>query len=87
MVIKKGSSRSRLKKINTSEKEEELRELLLDIVDEKGNISKYTLEGHLLYTLGCTNVEMYNVIVSLMNSKELVLFELSDGSYYKYYPK
>lgn len=59
----------------------------MDIVDEKGDVSRYTLEGHLLYTIGCTNLQMDTVIMNLTNNKELVLFNLPDGEYYKYYPK
>lgn len=87
MSVKKKSKSRGLKKIDTSKKEEELRDLLTDIVDERGIISKYILEGHLLYTLNCNNVEMYNVIMSLKNNRELYSLELDDGEYYKYYPK
>jgi len=60
--------------------------LLIDIVDEKGLISKYTLEGHILYTMGCNNIQMYNIIMSLNNTQELIKIELSDGEYYKFNP-
>lgn len=60
--------------------------MLIDIVDEKGLISKYTLEGHILYTMGCNNIQMYNIIMSLNNTQELIKIELSDGVYYKFNP-
>ena len=86
MSVKKKSRGNSLRKINTSDKEEELRELLIDIINEEGLVSKYILEGHLLYTIGCSNVETYNVIMSLTNNGELLPVELSDGEYYRYFP-
>ena len=87
MVKKKKKSRSKLRKVNTSKQEEEVRELLKSIVDENGFISRYILEGHLLYTIGCDNLQMFDVIMNLTNNKELYPIKLDDGDYYKYYPK
>lgn len=86
MNIRKKKSR-KLRKINTDKQENDLRELLIDIVDEKGFVSKYVLEGHLLYTLGCDNIQMYNVLMNLTNNEELCLIQLKDGEYYQFHPK
>ena len=87
MVSKrKNKNRSKLRKINTDKLEENLRELLIDLVDERGLISRYTLEGHLLYTIGCDNLHMDNAIMNLINNEELELVELDDGFYYQFYP-
>ena len=88
MATKKKSKkrRSGFKKIDISKKMEETRDLLIDIVNEEGFISKYTLEGHLLYTLGCTNLQMYNIIMTLTINQELIPLNLSDGVHYKYHP-
>lgn len=87
MAKKKKSKRSQLGKIDTSKEENKLRELLLDITDEQGIISRYMLEGYILYELGYSNIQMDNMIISLKNNRELYSLKKSDGEYYRFYPK
>lgn len=85
MSVKSRKSK-RLIKLDTSELEDKTRDFLLDIVNEEGLVSRYILEGHLLYTIGCTNIQMDNIVMSLKNSGELYSVSLSDGEYYRFFP-
>lgn len=63
--------------------EKESYELIQSLVDEKNLISKYTLEGHLLYgDLKLTNFRMYHIILSLQNKGLLKTINKDDGEYY-----
>lgn len=84
---KKKSKRSTLQKIDTSKEEDKLRDLLIDIIDEEGFISRYILEGHILYDLGCNNIQMDNMIMMLKMNRELYSVQRTDGEYYRFYPK
>ena len=53
------------------------------IVDDKNLVSKYTLEGHLLYgDLKLSNFKMYHIILSLENKNLLKPIKKEDGDYY-----
>ena len=64
-------------------KEKESYNLIKNLVDDKNLISKYTLEGHLLYgDLKLTNFRMYHIILSLQNKGLLKPIDKNDGEYY-----
>ena len=64
-------------------KEKESYELIQNLVDDKNLISKYTLEGHLLYgDLKLSNFRMYHIILSLQNKGLLKPIIKDDGEYY-----
>ena len=66
-----------------NKKEKESYELIKSLVDENNLISKYTLEGYLLYEdLKLSNFRMYHIILSLQNKGLLKTIEKSDGEYY-----
>lgn len=76
-------SRKDLKKLELNMKEAESYKLIQELVDDKNLISKYTLEGHLLYgDLKLTNFRMYHIILSLQNKGLLKSIEKEDGEYY-----
>lgn len=87
MTKKKKSKRRILQKIDTSKEEDKLRDLLIDIIDEEGFVSRYILEGHILYDLGCNNIQMDNMIMMLKMNRELYSVQRTDGEYYRFYPK
>jgi hypothetical protein len=64
-------------------KEMESYKLIKQLVDENNLVSKYTLEGHLLYgDLKLTNFRMYHIILSLQNKELLKPINKDDGEYY-----
>ena len=83
MEINTVNSNQDLKELELNMKEKESYELIKNLVDDKNLISKYTLEGHLLYgELGLTNFRMYHIILSLQNKGLLKTINKDDGEYY-----
>ena len=83
MEINTVNSNQDLKELELNMKEKESYELIKNLVDDKNLISKYTLEGHLLYgELGLTNFRMYHIILSLQNKGLLKPIVKDDGEYY-----
>ena len=77
------NSKKDLEELELNMKEKESYELIQKLVDEKNLISKYTLEGHLLYgDLKLTNFRMYHIILSLQNKGLLKTITKDDGEYY-----
>lgn len=77
------NSKKDLEELELNMKEKESYKLIQSLVDEKNLISKYTLEGHLLYgDLKLTNFRMYHIILSLQNKGLLKTINKDDGEYY-----
>ena len=77
------NSKKDVEELELNMKEKEAYELIQQLVDDKNLISKYTLEGHLLYgDLKLTNFRMYHIILSLQNKELLKSIEKEDGEYY-----
>ena len=77
------NSRQDLEELELNQKEKDSYNLIQDLVDEKNLVSKYTLEGHLLYgDLKLTNFRMYHIILSLQNKGLLKTITKDDGEYY-----
>ena len=77
------NSKKDVEELELNMKEKESYELIQQLVDDKNLISKYTLEGHLLYgDLKLTNFRMYHIILSLQNKGLLKTIEKEDGEYY-----
>ena len=77
------NSKKDLEELELNMKEKEAYNLIKQLVDEKNLISKYTLEGHLLYDdLKLTNFMMYHIILSLQNKELLKSINKDDGEYY-----
>ena len=77
------NSKKDLEELELNIKEKESYELIQNLVDDKNLISKYTLEGHLLYgDLKLSNFRMYHIILSLENKGLLKHIHKSDGEYY-----
>ena len=77
------NSRKDIEELELNMKERESYKLIQELVDDNNLISKYTLEGHLLYgDLKLTNFRMYHIILSLQNKQLLKSIEKDDGEYY-----
>lgn len=76
-----------LAELDLNSNEKEAYDLILNNVDEKNLIPKYTLEGKLLYgDLALSNLRMYNIILSLQNKGLLKSITKDDGEYYLFIP-
>lgn len=76
-------SKKDVEKIELNIKEKESYNLIKKLVDDKNLVSKYTLEGHLLYgDLKLSNFKMYHIILSLENKNLLKPIKKEDGDYY-----
>ena len=77
------NSKKDVEELELNMKEKESYKLIQDLVDDKNLISKYTLEGHLLYgDLKLSNFRMYHIILSLQNKGLLKSIQKEDGEYY-----
>lgn len=77
------NSKKDLEELELNIKEKESFDLIKTLVDEKNLVSKYILEGNLLYgDLKLTNFRMYHIILSLENKGLLKHIHKSDGEYY-----
>ena len=77
------NSKKDVEELELNMKELESYKLIQQLVDDKNLISKYTLEGHLLYgDLGLSNFRMYHIILSLQNKGLLKTIAKDDGEYY-----
>ena len=77
------NSKKDLEELELNQKEKDSYNLIKDLVDDKNLISKYTLEGHLLYgDLEISNFRMYHIILSLQNKGLLKTISKDDGEYY-----
>lgn len=77
------NSKKDVEELELNMKEKESYELIQSLVDDKNLISRYTLEGHLLYgDLKLTNFRMYHIILSLQNKGLLKTINKDDGEYY-----
>ena len=77
------NSKKDVKELELNMKEMESYKLIQELVDDKNLISKYTLEGHLLYgDLKLSNFRMYHIILSLQNKGLLKSINKDDGEYY-----
>ncbi|MGL6298470.1 MAG: hypothetical protein ACRC1M_04815, partial [Methanobacteriaceae archaeon] len=71
-------------KAELDKKEEESLEIIKSLVSEDNIISKYLLEGNLLYgELQLSNFRMYHIILSLENKKIIKRVVRDDGEYYR----
>ncbi|WP_305512366.1 MULTISPECIES: hypothetical protein [unclassified Methanobrevibacter] len=77
------NSKKDLEELELNQKEKDSYKLIKHLVNEKNLISKYTLEGHLLYgDLQLTNFRMYHIILSFQNKGLLKTINRDDGEYY-----
>jgi biotin operon repressor len=77
------NSKKDLEELELNQKEKDSYKLIKELVDDRNLISKYTLEGHLLYgDLEISNFRMYHIILSLQNKGLLKPIDKDDGEYY-----
>lgn len=77
------NSKKDLEELELDQKEKDSYNLIRELVDDKNLVSKYTLEGHLLYgDLELSNFRMYHIILSLQNKGLLKSINKDDGEYY-----
>ena len=78
------NSKKDLEELELNLKEKESFELIKTLVNDKNLVSKYILEGNLLYgDLKLTNFRMFHILLSLENKGLLKKVHKSDGEYYK----
>ena len=83
MLIKSKFTKSFISDRISNSKYNELRDYAIVLNDHKNLVSKYTLEGHLLYgDLKLSNFKMYHIILSLENKNLLKPIKKEDGDYY-----
>ena len=76
-------SKKDVEEIELDIKEKESYNLIKQLVDDRNLVSKYLLEGHLLYgDLKLSNFRMYHIILSLENKNLLQPINKEDGEYY-----
>jgi transcription initiation factor IIE alpha subunit len=76
-------SRQEVIKADLDVKEQKSLEIIEKLVDQDRTISKYILEGNLLYgDLKLSNFRMYHIILSLENKGIIKPMNKSDGEYY-----
>ncbi len=81
------NSKKDVEKLELNLKEEETYNLIENIVDENNLISKYILEGELLYgDLKLSSFRMFHILLSLENKGLLKPIEKKDGEYYLFVP-
>ena len=77
------NSRKDVEELELNQKEIDSYKLIKELVDDRNLVSKYTLEGHLLYgDLELSNFRMYHIILSLQNKGLLKTIAKDDGEYY-----
>ena len=77
------NSKKDLEELELNLKEKESFEVIKTLVNDKNLVSKYILEGNLLYgDLKLTNFRMYHIILSLQNKGLLKPIIKDDGEYY-----
>lgn len=77
------NSKRDVEAIELNLKEKESYNLIKELVDDNNLVSRYILEGNLLYgDLKLSNFRMYHIILSLENKGLLKRIEKEDGEYY-----
>lgn len=77
------NSKKDVEKVELNIKEQESYNLIRELVDENNTVSKYILEGNLLYgDLKLSNFNMFHIILSLQNKGLLKPIKKDDGEYY-----
>ena len=77
------NSKKDVEAIELNLKEKESYNLIKELVDDNNLVSRYILEGNLLYgDLKLSNFRMYHIILSLENKGLLKRIEKVDGEYY-----
>lgn len=77
---------SDVKKSELNQLEAQALKIIKKLAGEKGTVSRYILEGNLLYgPLKISTFRMYHIIISLENKGILKKIEKIDGEYYQVY--
>lgn len=83
--MKRRSKAQRRSKLNTKEEEKQIYKYIEDNVDEDNTVTRYRLEGVLLYEYNLSHAKMYQVLMNLVNQGIIGLINKSDGEYYEFY--
>ena len=77
------NSRKEVLKAELDNKEKKSLEIIKKLIGENNIISRYTLEGNLLYgELKLSDFRMYHIILSLENKNIIKKIKKNDGEYY-----
>lgn len=83
--IKTVKTKKEAKEIALNQKEKNALELIKTLLNKNKEISRYRLEGELLYgEEKISNFRMYHIILSLENKKKIERVKRKDGEYYRY---
>ena len=69
--------------VNTKKEEQKLYDYMIENSDSDGTLSRYRIEGVLLYEFQLSHSKMYRVVMNLVNDGVISLINKSDGEYYK----
>ena len=76
-------SKADVKKEELDDMEKKAFEIITELAGKEGHVSRYSLEGHMLYgELNLNTQKTYNLIISLENKGLIKKIQLSDGEYY-----
>lgn len=77
------NSKKDIEKLELNIKEENTYNLIQELVDENNMVSRYILEGNLLYgDLKVSSFQMFHILLSLENKGLLKALKKNDGDYY-----
>ncbi len=77
------NSKKDVEEVELNMQAQESYRIIQDLVDENNTVSKYILEGNLLYgDLKLSNFKMFHIILSLQNKGLLKPIKKNDGDYY-----
>ena len=71
------------REINTEKEEQMLLEYINDNCNDDKTISRYRVEGVLLYEFQLSHIKMYRIVMNLVNDGIISLINKSDGEYYQ----
>ena len=78
------NSKNEVRKAELNAKEEKSIKIIGNLSDKDKMVSKYILEGHLLYgDLKLSNFRMYHILLSLENKNIIENMKTEEGEYYK----
>lgn len=81
--MKRRSKFSKGREINTAKEEQMLLDYIKDNCDDDKTLSRYRVEGVLLYEFQLSHIKMYRVVMNLVNNGIISLINKSDGEYYQ----
>lgn len=70
-------------RVNTEKEEKQLYDYMVENCSDDKTLSRYRVEGVLLYEFQLSHSKMYRVVMNMVNEGIISLINKSDGEYYK----